>query len=44
MYGYFWNNKNKETTTDNELSEPTPTTIDILDIASKSKETTDTTE
>ena len=45
IYGYFWNNKNKKTTTENEFAEPVSnSTIDIFDIASKNNETTKTTE
>jgi len=45
IYGYFWNNKNKKTTTENEIAEPmSNSTIDIFDIASKNNETTKTTE
>lgn len=45
IYGYFWNNKNKKTTTENEIAEPVSnSTIDIFDIASKNNETTKTTE
>lgn len=45
IYGYFWNNKNKKTTTENEFAETVSnSTIDIFDIASKNNETTKTTE
>ena len=45
MYGYFWNNKNGEPTSESEFTESTTSTpLDIFDIASKTKETTKTTE